>query len=229
MSKEALALKEKHRAQKQLERLAYSNWGRHKEKPKLFTFTHADNWNIEQANPYFNNFIKRMEYAFKRDIKYIAVPEKQKRGSIHYHVIFFNIPFTPRVNSVVRRLWGPYQIHRSRGGGDPILAIRYISKYLGKTFSDTSMVGRKKFYTSHNLIRPYILDGDVSGEYDASIEMLLNSYFLSTITPHTVHYSLPYTDTEVDKSTYLVEVHNWLSFDDRVKEIVKGLTLVSTR
>ncbi|MGG0740940.1 rolling circle replication-associated protein [Niallia taxi] len=52
---------------------------------------------IDFTNNEFEKFIKRLNYhqyqTKKQVIKYLATWEKQKRGAIHYQVIFFDFPF----------------------------------------------------------------------------------------------------------------------------------------
>src|SRR5690625_1709408 len=51
------------------------------------------------ANYEFKKYIQRLNYRVtgqKRAIlKYTAVVERQRREAIHYHVIFYNLPYTP--------------------------------------------------------------------------------------------------------------------------------------
>lgn len=67
-------------------------------KTKFVTLTFSENVeSIDYANDEFRKFIQRLNYRLystkKASLKYLATWEKQKRGSIHYHVIFFNLPF----------------------------------------------------------------------------------------------------------------------------------------
>ncbi len=66
--------------------------------PKFMTLTFKQNIKDHKtANDEFMKFIQRLNYRVtgqKRAIlKYTAVVERQKRGAIHYHVIFYNLPY----------------------------------------------------------------------------------------------------------------------------------------
>ena len=66
-------------------------------KTKFMTLTFKDNiQDISYTNYEFNKFIKRLNFNLYNDkkqrLKYIAVWEKQKRGAIHYHIIFLIFP-----------------------------------------------------------------------------------------------------------------------------------------
>ncbi len=60
------------------------------------TLTYAENFlDLKQSRQHFKLFIKDLNYHFKIKLKYIAIPERQQRGAIHYHCIFFNLPYIP--------------------------------------------------------------------------------------------------------------------------------------
>lgn len=67
--------------------------------PKFMTLTFKQNVKDHKtANDEFKRFIQRLNYrVFKKTsgLKYTCVVERQKRGAIHYHVIFYNLPYTP--------------------------------------------------------------------------------------------------------------------------------------
>jgi len=53
----------------------------------FITLTFADNiTDIKIANKEFNKFIYKIKRVYK-DLKYICVPEFQKRGAVHYHLL----------------------------------------------------------------------------------------------------------------------------------------------
>ena len=61
---------------------------------KFMTLTFKDNiQDVKYTNVEFKKFIKRLNYYLynekKQNLKYLAVWEKQKRGAIHYHIIFW--------------------------------------------------------------------------------------------------------------------------------------------
>lgn len=76
---------------------------------KFMTLTFKDNiQDVKYTNVEFKKFIKRLNYYLynekKQNLKYLAVWEKQKRGAIHYHIIFFEFPFI-NINDL-QRIWG---------------------------------------------------------------------------------------------------------------------------
>ena len=59
---------------------------------KFVTLTFAENiTDLKATNYIFNQFIKRLSYRHV-GLEYLAVPEFQKRGAVHYHMLC-NLPF----------------------------------------------------------------------------------------------------------------------------------------
>lgn len=126
-------------------------------KPKFLTLTFKENIKeFEQANYEFTKFIQRLNENLsgrksKANLKYLVVPEFQKRGAIHYHVIFFNLPYIAAAK--LKGIW--------RQGFIKINAIdevdnvgAYISKYMGKNNDDERLQGKKCFWGSRGLLEP---------------------------------------------------------------------------
>ncbi|WP_049946783.1 rolling circle replication-associated protein [Bacillus cereus] len=128
-------------------------------KTKFVTLTFSENVeSIDYANDEFRKFIQRLNYRLyctkKASLKYLATWEKQKRGSIHYHVIFFNLPFIK--NSELKKIWkhGFVKINKidvdskdNRG--------RYVSKYFSKDL-EIKEHKKKAFFKSQNLKTPLV-------------------------------------------------------------------------
>ena len=126
-------------------------------KTKFLTLTFKDNiQDIAITNREFKYFIQRLNYYLYQTkiqtLKYIATWEKQKRGAIHYHVIFFDFPYIAKEK--LQELWahGFIKINRidvdskeNRG--------RYLSKYFGKDL-ELKEHKKKAFFKSQNLKMP---------------------------------------------------------------------------
>lgn len=78
--------------------------------PIFIILTFAENiTNTETANYEFTKFIQRFNYEIihkKSYLQYSVVIEFQKRGAIHYHVVFYNLPFVKDLKSKLLKLWG---------------------------------------------------------------------------------------------------------------------------
>jgi len=70
-----------------------------KDSAKFLTLTFKEDIRDQRiANRLFSKFIQRVNYHLGKRTKYLAVVEfqdKKRKGVIHYHVIFFNVPYLP--------------------------------------------------------------------------------------------------------------------------------------
>lgn len=149
-----------------------------KEWKSFITLTVADsNKSIDDANKDFAKFITLWRRSFP-DFKYLAVPEFQKRGAIHYHLLtnvpcgHDLIPAQPK-----KRIWSTkykkyydlvyYDIkYWSKGfttafdfncTDDKFNVALYITKYLYKDI-DNRLFGRNKILKSNNLKKPVVIE-----------------------------------------------------------------------
>ncbi len=111
-------------------------------KSTFLTLTFRENLtDIKKANNHFKKFILRLNYKTGHKIKYITVIEFQKRGAVHYHTIFFNLPFRTDLQTI----WGQGYIKiKALEKVDNVGA--YICKYLQKEHYDDRLQGKKKYF-----------------------------------------------------------------------------------
>lgn len=142
---------------------------------KFVTLTFADNvQDIKQANYEFKKFRQRLEYELKTKMKYVVVIEFQKRGAIHYHVVFFNLPYMS--NSRLAQLWsnGYVRVNRVKDV-DNIGA--YVTKYMTKDEQDKAkadkLIGQKSYFTSRGLLKPIeVIDEKEIEQVEAALSLL---------------------------------------------------------
>lgn len=165
------------------------------------TLTFSENiTNIKEANKIFNSwktYIKKL----KSDFKYICVPEFQKRGAIHYHLLT-NIDYTDfaLLSQEERRIWNKssgWQIGRDIKGWrhghnmtknlDSINIVGYISKYITKDI-DNRLWGHRRYLYSQNLKKPEIIELNLSNPL----------HFETYIKLVNENYELDYTNTYID-------------------------------
>jgi hypothetical protein len=125
--------------------------------PVLLTLTFAENFqNLTEANRKFSKFIQKLNYYIFNDkkakLQYLGVVEFQKRGAIHYHIIFFNLPFIKNIY----KIWteGRVDLKSVKTMNE---LIRYLSKYMVKESADGRLRGRKRYFTSKKIFRPIII------------------------------------------------------------------------
>ena len=79
-----------HRARQNVKRLFLTNLTSESKSDIFFTLTYSDNMSdYKQSQQDFNRFRSRCrKVGF--DFPYLVISEKQKRGAIHHHGVFFN-------------------------------------------------------------------------------------------------------------------------------------------
>lgn len=141
------------RARRNLRRLINSNFI--KDRTKFITLTFAENiTDIEIANNEFKKFIKRLNRYLKTNVHYVCVPEFQKRGSVHYHLVAFNVPYIK--NTKIREIWGNGFVRINRVDNVDNLGA-YVCKYMSKSLEDEKedrLLGKKCYTSSRGLKKP---------------------------------------------------------------------------
>lgn len=142
------------RARQQLYRIIQSNINDSQKYKNLFvTFTFKENvTDIKKANYEFKKFIQRF-YTKYGKYKYITVIEFQKRGAVHYHTLFFNVPYIKDLHLKINKIWG-----KGMTNVKPIYKIKnisaYVSKYIRKGFFDKRLATNKAYFCSRTCTYP---------------------------------------------------------------------------
>lgn len=142
------------RARETVYRLAEANRARHGDfKAIFFTLTSKDQIkDYRESNKKIKGFIRRLSLHVGYGVKYIIVPELHKTGAIHYHGIFFNLPFI-EIKFFRYKLWKhgyvdlqiPKKIKSTSA---------YIAKYMTKSYHAETPLNTKLYFCSRGLFRP---------------------------------------------------------------------------
>lgn len=153
-----IELKNITRSKLQCQRLAKCNA---KEWKTFITLTIADNiTDIDIANKKLNCFTHKVKRVFK-DFKYICIPEFQKRGAVHYHMLT-NIDISNKDLIYSQENNKRYKhIKYWIDGYDKVdvldddikKVIGYISKYMTKDIDDR-LFNKRRYHYSNNLKKP---------------------------------------------------------------------------
>lgn len=130
--------------------------------PILVTLTYADNvTDIEVAYKDFTRFGVRFRREFGEAVSWIAVPEFQKRGAVHFHVIVFNIDNetarTERRTRKIADIWGHGYVDAITTDGHAKIAT-YLAKYMSKAMHDKRLLGKRAYSATRNILRPVFLN-----------------------------------------------------------------------
>ena len=153
---------------------------------KFMTLTFKENiQDIKYTNYEFAKFIKRLNYYLyqkkKQCLKYLAVWEKQERGSIHYHIVFFSFPFIKFTD--LSDVWGHGFVKINKIDVDSKdNRGRYVSKYFSKEV-DEKEYKNKAFFKSQNLIKPIVKRITIDERIDFSNDDVVYSKTYSRTIP----------------------------------------------
>lgn len=158
------------RARTRLRRVINANagqwWDEQRNKfylPLFVTLTFRENiTSIPVANLKFNRFIGRVNRRIlksrKAVLRYSRVIEFQKRGAVHYHLLFYNVPFIDRLHDKIAAEWGhgftfenTVKLSNVRNTG------AYVVKYMSKAHDDPRLRGKKLYASSQGLIQPRLI------------------------------------------------------------------------
>lgn len=131
--------------------------------PALLTLTMRDVVDIAEAYKFYTKFFVKFRRNYGASISWIGVPEFQKRGAVHFHVLVFGLDHEAYSNERrtrrIARLWGQGYVDIVPTDGSPRLSS-YLAKYMGKAMSDERLVGKKAYSASRNLVRPQSFSSD---------------------------------------------------------------------
>ena len=181
------------RARRDLRRIVNANVGQYGKEftAKFVTLTFREHvTDLRSANAEYEKFIKRLNYFMfnskKASIKYSVVPEFTKKGRVHYHVIFYNLPYVKA--DKLAKIWGQGFIKINKiDNCDNVGA--YVSKYMTK--DNWEIQGKKSYFNSRDLFEPTEI------VEQKEIESLLNSLPIENVT-----YSATYENEYLGTVTY---------------------------
>lgn len=131
--------------------------------PLLVTLTYRDNYtDLKGAYRHLSSFVQSLRHKYGKTFKYIAVPEFQKRGAVHFHALVWALPeevfLLERETRTLARLWGFGFVYLKETDGHEKLS-HYLSKYMAKAFVDPRLRNQKCYTASRNISRPVIQTG----------------------------------------------------------------------
>lgn len=143
------------RARRDLRRLINSNIHMYGVRSKFVTLTFKEHiTDISQANYEWKKFRMRLEDYMSKYLRYVIVPEFTKIGRIHYHVVFFDLPYIS--NKKLQDIWGNGFVKiNSIDKVDNVGA--YVCKYMCKSdddFANDKLLGKKCYFSSRKLYKP---------------------------------------------------------------------------
>lgn len=134
--------------------------------PYMLTLTMVQNdVSLKKSYYHFTKFTLNLRKNYSNQIAWVAVPEFQKRGAVHFHALIWGLP-----QSVYERERDTrdLQAHWQRGwldilktNGSPKIAS-YMAKYMSKNMSDVRLSGEKSYTASRNTMRSVLCNTGTS-------------------------------------------------------------------
>lgn len=157
------------RSKFELQRLVKSNENKFN---TFITLTFSENiTDIKIANKKFDNW-RRMIKRKKSDFLYVCVPEFQKRGAVHYHLLT-NLSIKENHDIIIPQKNKKYQydVRYWNNGFSSVFNVKninvvgYMTKYMTKDI-DNRLWGRRRYLYSQNLEKPSTLYIDLDNLED---------------------------------------------------------------
>jgi len=145
--------------------------------PALLTLTMHQKLSYAASVRIFTRFIARLRRSAGREFRYIAVPELQKRGSWHWHVLIWGLGHYAQEERTTRyfaRFW-------LRGFCDCVITdghskiASYLAKYLSKAMSNLRRSDTKTYYTSRNILRPVSINASTLATYTKDQKIVIHN------------------------------------------------------
>lgn len=148
--------------------------------PCLVTLTSADRaLGLTRGYLFIREFKRQYENKMGKTFTYIAVPEWQKKGRLHFHLIIWGIPElvaqSERATRNLQRLYarGYLDVRVARDSSPKIAS--YLAKYMSKAYSDKRLGGRRCYTTSREIDKPTTFGSNTLSSYLTDIIPVDNS------------------------------------------------------
>jgi len=135
--------------------------------PSLFTLTCVESVGIVRGYEYLADFWRRLRQASISVEKYIAVPEFQKRGAIHFHLIVWGMneyAKQERDSRQIQNIWQRGFVDCVQTDGHEKL-VGYLAKYMRKSMYDSRLVGQKAYTSSRSCMRSMSISSPLAFKY----------------------------------------------------------------
>jgi len=126
--------------------------------PTFLTLTTYFDIDVAVAYVALQEFFRRLAKKHGKGFRFIAVPEWQKRGNIHFHALVWgldpSVAETERSTRNIQRCWarGFCDVRPIEYNGLGIAG--YMAKYLAKGLEDQRLANRRAYTCSRNVFRP---------------------------------------------------------------------------
>jgi len=177
------------RAKKSFFRLVSANLPR-VEDLTFFTFTCHETLDEYIASLALKNFFLKIRKKLDVKIDYIAVPEWQENGNIHFHAVVWGVDRkfaeSERSTRNFQRCWARGFLDVRYAASPSVRIATYMAKYLVKGLADSRLVNRRAYSCSRGIVRPTAYSNN---EIDDIVDLVLPDDFALV---RNILYDVPY-------------------------------------
>lgn len=176
-------IKNINRTKIQFQRLIQCNLNQFK---SFVTLTFKDNIiNVDEANKKFATWRTKVKSVYK-EFAYICVPEFQKRGAVHYHLLTNLDINNSKIIIPQKDKKAMYDIKYWSYGFSSVFSVNninvigYMTKYMTKDI-DNRLFSKRRYFYSSNLIKPieYNLDLSKIEDFQTLLKLFDKDYILN--------------------------------------------------
>lgn len=149
----------------------------------FLSLTVYKNVSVSDGFIYFRQFGARLGRIFGNTVRYVGVPEFQKRGVIHFHVLVWGLPNfieNERDNRFLQGLWQRGFLDCIKTDGNEKI-VGYLSKYMRKVLYDERFFQKRGYLYSRSCMR------SVSLQTTTSIDYALEAWGIDLSTTDALH------------------------------------------
>jgi len=128
--------------------------------PTFITFTNYQEVSLSLGYEYLRKCIRNIR-KFAPECSFIAVPEWQKTGRLHFHCLFWGLPKkttkkgAERKSRLYQRQWARGYVDVRDARNTSFFLSLYLAKYMSKASTDSRLSNQRAYSSSYNVVRPY--------------------------------------------------------------------------
>jgi len=126
--------------------------------PTFVTLTNFQNVDLSIGYAYLRTFIRTIRKRYS-GLSYYAVPEWQKTGRLHFHLLVWGVQHEEaereRDTRFFQRCWARGFVDVCNAQDSSVFLALYLAKYLTKASKDRRLLNQRAYTSSHNVDKVY--------------------------------------------------------------------------
>jgi len=126
--------------------------------PTFITLTNFEEVDLSIGYVYLRNFVRNVRKRYST-ISFYAVPEWQKTGRLHFHLLVWGLPVElekeERSSRFVQRCWARGYADVLNANDSSSYLSLYLAKYMQKALSDRRLFNQRAYTSSYNVAKVF--------------------------------------------------------------------------